>query len=129
MSEAISINQQAVDGIVAEASSAIASAADLAELKSLRARVVGDQSAISALNAQLRDQRSANKRSLASAQVHLHLPPAFQTQVCMPATTLSMFLPFFQMEAQLLTRSLQRSRRVEICWIQLNSNSAKLITL
>ena len=63
MSEAISINQQAVDGIVAEASSAIASAADLAELKSLRARVVGDQSAISALNAQLRDLPNEQKAS------------------------------------------------------------------
>jgi phenylalanyl-tRNA synthetase alpha chain len=63
MSEAISINQQAVDGIVAEASSAIASAADLAELKSLRARVVGDQSAISALNAQLRDLPNDQKAS------------------------------------------------------------------
>ena len=63
MSEAISINQKAVDGIVAEASSAIASAADLAELKSLRARVVGDQSAISALNAQLRDLPNDQKAS------------------------------------------------------------------
>ena len=63
MSEAISINQQAVDGIVADASSAIASAADLAELKSLRARVVGDQSAISALNAQLRDLPNEQKAS------------------------------------------------------------------
>jgi phenylalanyl-tRNA synthetase alpha chain len=63
MSEAISINQQAVDGIVAEASSTIASAADLAELKSLRARVVGDQSAISALNAQLRDLPNDQKAS------------------------------------------------------------------
>jgi phenylalanyl-tRNA synthetase alpha chain len=63
MSEAISINQKAVDGIVAEASSAIASAADLAELKSIRARVVGDQSAISALNAQLRDLPNDQKAS------------------------------------------------------------------
>ncbi|MFM5968298.1 MAG: phenylalanine--tRNA ligase subunit alpha [Micrococcales bacterium] len=55
MSEAQSINQQSVDAIVSEALGAIASAPDLGALKSLRARMVGDQSQIAGLNAQLRD--------------------------------------------------------------------------
>ncbi|MDE2592145.1 MAG: phenylalanine--tRNA ligase subunit alpha [Actinomycetales bacterium] len=63
MSEAISINQQAVDGIVEEALATIASAHDLATLKGLRARIVGDQSAIASLNAKLRDLPGDQKAS------------------------------------------------------------------
>jgi phenylalanyl-tRNA synthetase alpha chain len=55
MSEASAITPQAVETIVAEASSAIASCTDLAALKAARAAVIGDQSPISQLNAQLRN--------------------------------------------------------------------------
>ena len=63
MSEAIAINQEAIDAIVAEAKSAIESATDLAALKAVRARVVGEQSPIATLNAQLRDLPSDQKAS------------------------------------------------------------------
>ena len=63
MSEAISITQEAIDAILAEAKSAIEAAADLAALKGVRARVVGDQSPISNLNAQLRELPNEQKAS------------------------------------------------------------------
>ena len=63
MSEAIAINQEAIDAIVAEAKSAIESATDLAALKAVRARVVGEQSPIATLNAQLRDLPNDQKAS------------------------------------------------------------------
>jgi hypothetical protein len=70
-----------------------------------------------------------NKR-LRDSVVHLLVAQqVFQTQVSLLATTQSMFQRYFLMEALPLTRSLQRLKRVEICWIQLNSNSLKLITL
>ena len=68
MSEAIAINPQAVDAIVAEASSAIAACTDLAALKGVRASVVGDQSPISLLNAQLRNLPN-NQKAAAGALI------------------------------------------------------------
>ncbi|MDE2592202.1 MAG: phenylalanine--tRNA ligase subunit alpha [Actinomycetales bacterium] len=76
MSEALSITQPAVDAIVAQALAAIASASDLNELKSLRGRVVGDQSAIAELNAQLRnlpnDQKAAAGALIGKARGELN---------------------------------------------------------
>ena len=63
MSEAISITQEAIDAILADAKSAIEAAADLAALKGVRARAVGDQSQISNLNARLRDLPNEQKAS------------------------------------------------------------------
>ena len=76
MSEAQSINQQSVDAIVSEALGAIASAPDLGALKALRARVIGDQSQIAGLNAQLRDlpndQKAAAGALIGKARAELN---------------------------------------------------------
>ena len=76
MSEAQSINQQSVDAIVSEALGAIASAPDLGALKALRACVIGDQSQIAGLNAQLRDlpndQKAAAGALIGKARAELN---------------------------------------------------------
>jgi phenylalanyl-tRNA synthetase alpha chain len=55
MSDASSINQQHLEQLVREGSSAFAAAQTLADLKVARATVIGEQSAIARLNASLRD--------------------------------------------------------------------------
>jgi phenylalanyl-tRNA synthetase alpha chain len=53
MSESNPVSKDHVEAVVAKALAAIAAASDLAELKSARSEILGDQSEISALNAQL----------------------------------------------------------------------------
>lgn len=61
MSDASQINQQHLDQLVVQGTSAFAASQTLAELKVARASVIGEQSAIARLNASLRDLPSDQK--------------------------------------------------------------------
>lgn len=61
MSDASQITQQHLDQLVSEGASAFAAAQTLAELKAVRAQVIGEQSDIARLNASLRDLPNEQK--------------------------------------------------------------------
>lgn len=61
MSDASQITQQHLDQLVLDGSSAFAAAQTLAELKAVRAQVIGEQSDIARLNASLRDLPNEQK--------------------------------------------------------------------